>query len=92
MRWSNQPRDYRLPITPLTVPDLIAARPKAYVVPAQWHEVIARLRAHGIQLRELSRPETLDVTVYRLDDTSWAPRSSRIANPPTRFPATKAAC
>lgn len=68
MRWSNQPRDYRLPITPLTVPDLIAARPKAYVVPAQWHEVIARLRAHGIQLRELSRPETLDVTVYRLDD------------------------
>ena len=68
VRWSNQPRDYRLPITPLTVPDLIAARPKAYVVPAQWHEVIARLRAHGIQLRELSRPETLDVTVYRLDD------------------------
>ena len=68
VRWSNQPRDYRLPITPLTVPDLTAARPKAYVVPAQWHEVIARLRAHGIQLRELSRPETLDVTVYRLDD------------------------
>ncbi|UGA38997.1 M14 family metallopeptidase [Chromobacterium haemolyticum] len=51
VRWSNQPRDYRLPITPLTVPDLTAARPKAYVVPAQWHEVIARLRAHGIQLR-----------------------------------------
>lgn len=68
VRWSNQPRDYRLPITPLTVPDLIAARPKAYVVPAQWHEVIARLRAHGIQLRELNRPETLDVTVYRLDN------------------------
>lgn len=68
VRWSNQPQDYLLPITPLTAPDLVVPRPKAYVVPAQWSDVIDRLRVHGIEMRTLEQPTALDVTVYRLDD------------------------
>ncbi|WP_293763163.1 M14 family metallopeptidase [uncultured Aquitalea sp.] len=68
VRWSNQPKDYRLPITPLTVPDLVVTRPKAYVVPAQWHEVIERLKVHGIRLSTLDKPTTMEVTMYRMDD------------------------
>ncbi|OWY38485.1 peptidase [Xenophilus sp. AP218F] len=68
VRWSNQPQTYRIPITPLTVPDLVVTRPKAYVVPAQWRDVIDRLKVHGIAMTTLDKPATLDVTVYRLDD------------------------
>jgi len=68
VRWSNQPKDYKIPYTAQTKPDLVVARPKAYVVPAQWHEVIDRLKVHGIQMTTLDSPKTMDVTVYRLDN------------------------
>ena len=68
MRWTNQPQDYKLPITPLTAPDLVVPRPKAYVVPAQWHDVIERMKVHGIQMTTLDKPTSYDVTVYRLED------------------------
>lgn len=68
VRWSNQPQTYQIPFTPQSVPDLVVPRPKAYVVPAQWTEVIARLKTHGIAMRTLDQPTAMDVTVYRLED------------------------
>ncbi|NHQ81246.1 peptidase [Chromobacterium vaccinii] len=68
VRWSNQPQDYKIPITPQSEPDLVVARPKAYVVPAQWREVIDRLKTHGIAMTTLDKPTALDVTAYRLDE------------------------
>lgn len=68
--WSNEPCDYRVPITPRTTPDLVVARPRQYVVPVQWHDVIARLEAHGIEMQRLDQPVTIDVTVYRLERIS----------------------
>ena len=57
-----------VPITPQTQADLVVDRPHAYIVPAQWHEVIERLKVHGIQMTTLTRPQTMDVTVYRLEN------------------------
>jgi len=68
VRWSNQPQEYKIPITPQTQADLVVDRPHAYIVPAQWHEVIERLKVHGIQMTTLTRPQTMDVTVYRLEN------------------------
>jgi hypothetical protein len=68
VHWTNEPMDYKIPITPQTQPDLIVKRPKAYIVPVQWHEVIERLKVHGIQMTTLDHPETVDVTVYRLEN------------------------
>jgi hypothetical protein len=68
VHWTNQPMDYHIPLTAQTEPDLIVQRPKAYVVPAQWHEVIERLKVHGIKMTTLAAPTTMDVTVYRLED------------------------
>lgn len=66
--WTNQPKDYTVPITPLSVPDLVVSRPQAYVVPAEWHDVIRRLKAHGIRMKVLDTPATYEVTMYRIDD------------------------
>jgi hypothetical protein len=43
-----------------------ARRPKAYLVPPQWTEVIARLRAHGIGLETLIAPHTAEVELSRI--------------------------
>lgn len=70
--WSNQPKQLDVPVTGNTEPDLVVKRPKQYIVPAQWREVIARLKAHGIAMRTLDKPTAVAVTLYRMDDVKVA--------------------
>lgn len=70
--WSNQPKQLEVPVTGNTEPDLVVKRPKQYIVPAQWRDVIARLKAHGIALRTLDKPTAIAVTLYRMDDVKVA--------------------
>lgn len=45
--------------------------PLAYIVPPQWQEAIAVLRAHGLTLRETSKPATMEVEGYRFTEVKW---------------------
>ncbi|WP_121493921.1 M14 family metallopeptidase, partial [Pseudomonas aeruginosa] len=62
--WSNRPKTLKLPVTDNGVPDLVVPRPQRFIVPAQWHEVIARIKAHGIRYSTLERPTEIAVTLY----------------------------
>jgi hypothetical protein len=46
-------------------------RPRAYLVPPQWTEVIGVLRAHGLRLLRLAEPLTAPVGGYRLSEPKW---------------------
>jgi len=70
--WSNQPKQLNVPVTDNSVPDLVVKRPKQYVVPAQWSDVIQRLKAHGIIMKFLDEPTPIAVTLYRMDDIEVA--------------------
>lgn len=70
--WSNKPKKLTVPISDNSVPDLVVKRPKQYVVPVQWREVISRLQAHGIQMKTLDKPTPIEVTLYRMDDIKLA--------------------
>ncbi len=70
--WGNRPKTFDAPVTDNSLPDLVVKRPKRYVVPVQWGEVIARLKAHGIQMTTLDKPTPLDVTLYRMDGIKLA--------------------
>ncbi|MGE8408744.1 MAG: M14 family metallopeptidase [Pseudomonas sp.] len=70
--WSNQPKTLEVPVTGNTEPDLVTKRPKQYIVPAQWRDVIARLKAHGIAMRTLDKPTAVAVTLYRMDQVKVA--------------------
>ena len=56
--------------------DLVEAQrvtlPAAYVVPAGWPEIIAKLRQHGLRVDITTRPLTFDVHGTQLDDPQWA--------------------
>lgn len=70
--WSNKPKTLQVPVSDNSVPDLVVKRPKQYVVPVQWSEVIARLKAHGIRMKTLEQPTAIEVTLYRMDDIKLA--------------------
>ena len=40
-------------------------------MPRQWEVVIDRLRAHGVQLRELAEPVELEIRTWRFSDAHW---------------------
>ncbi|HYC70298.1 MAG TPA: M14 family metallopeptidase [Opitutaceae bacterium] len=69
VRWLGTPKTYRnLVVHWNTRPGIELARPRSYVVPATKPEIIARLKAHGIDMRTLAAPTELAVEMCRLVD------------------------
>jgi hypothetical protein len=54
------------------LPDISIAPPAAYAIPAQWTDIIARLREHGIAYRRLDCAVAIDAEGYQLSDPKWA--------------------
>ncbi len=48
------------------------ALPAAYIVPAGWPQVIAKLEEHGLDFQRTTHPIKLKVERYRLTDPRWA--------------------
>lgn len=71
VHYSGTPQTHRIPL--FSRPKVVATAPvpAAYVVPAPWTDVIARIQAHGIQYAELTRPTTLEVSTYRFSNVTW---------------------
>ena len=68
----KSPKIYTIPNANGLLPDISIAPPAAYVVPAQWHDVIARLDAHGVRYERLTCATRLQGTSYQIDDPVWA--------------------
>ena len=54
----------------VTVKKRVAA-PVAYLIPQEWKEVIARLKAHGLRLERLTKSVQVPVEFYRFDNPKW---------------------
>nr|WP_026293448.1 M14 family metallopeptidase [Rudaea cellulosilytica] len=67
-----RPKDYSIP----NWRDLVVAKsamlPVAYLVPAGWPQVIAKLKLHGLRVETTTQPLTLAVQRYQIDDPQWA--------------------
>ena len=73
-------------------------KPLAYVVPAQWTEVIEVLKLQGLRTRPLAKAATLTVDGYRLTSPKWQAepfegrhavtfKTERLRGGPREFPA-----
>jgi hypothetical protein len=49
-----------------------ATTPLYYIVPPQWREVIGVMEAHGLRLKRLTAPATLEVESYRFNNVKFA--------------------
>jgi hypothetical protein len=45
----------------------IVAKPKAYIIPAGWHEVIERLKLNGVKLEQLTKDEEIKVSYCKIE-------------------------
>jgi hypothetical protein len=50
------------------VGERIVTKPKAYIIPQGWHEVIDLLKLNGVKMQRLSRDSLVSVDAYRIED------------------------
>ncbi|WP_426491845.1 M14 family metallopeptidase [Hymenobacter sp. 102] len=55
-------------------PTVQVQRPRAYVLPQAWGEVVERLRLSGVQLRQLAADTVINGETYYIQDYKTAPR------------------
>ena len=67
-----RPKDYSIPNWRDLVVAKSATLPAAYLVPAGWPQVIAKLKLHGLHVETTTQPLTLAVQRYQIDDPHWA--------------------
>ena len=58
-RYSDRPATFRIPLFNGLEPAASAELPVAYIVPAEWTDVIERLSLHGVALKRLPREWTV---------------------------------
>lgn len=83
VRYGKTPRVLQVPYFNAVRPSVAVLPPAAYLIPPEWDEVVERLIAHGVELRRLSRPETLVVKSYRFRDVKWRERPQEGRHPLT---------
>jgi len=55
-------------------PEKIVRLPRAYVIPVQWTEVIAKLDLHGVKYHKLKNDSIFDVGTYIFKNVKWNER------------------
>lgn len=82
-RFDGGPQRQTLRLQDELLPSVTARLPEAYLVPPAWGDAIERLAAHGVVTRRLSRPVTLPVRSWRLNDPKWQVRPYEGRHPVT---------
>lgn len=72
VQWTGKIFTRQIPWVMMNAPAEIVRRPRAYLIPPAWDEVIARLAAHGIQMERLATAQELEVEMYRLHEAKLA--------------------
>jgi hypothetical protein len=71
VQYSHEPVTITVPRQTTLRTTAEAKVPAAYIVPAQWTEVIARLELHGLRIKRLVKPWTGEVETYRCAAPQW---------------------
>lgn len=69
IEYSHEPAEYDLPRQTALKTALTVAPPRAYIIPAQWTQVIAVLEAHGLHVERTTAPWSAEVGTYRCTPT-----------------------
>jgi len=59
VKWEGQPITQVVPSLLMDVPELSVSVPKAYWIPAEWGNLIEKMKQHGIELETLTEPQEL---------------------------------
>ena len=69
--YGQEPLDLTVPMYETFRVKTAVSPPLAYIVPAQWTDVIAVLQAHGVRMKTLVEFMPIEVESYRFTNVSW---------------------
>lgn len=69
----NKPYERKINYYDYFQPQNVVSKPKAYVLPAGWHEVRDRLLLNGVKMQELKRDTSINVNIYTIEDYKSRP-------------------
>lgn len=67
-KWEGTIRNETIPLWTSNLVDKTISRAKEFIVPVQYSDVIERIKLQGIKYSILAKPETLEVSMYKLSD------------------------
>ncbi|MCV9387038.1 M14 family metallopeptidase [Reichenbachiella ulvae] len=70
--WTAEPYEEKIVIRRMNDPLKKVALPKAYWVPAEWKTIIAKLKAHGIEMEEITETKEIAVDQYYIESFEMA--------------------
>lgn len=70
-RYSKNPVNFKLPMFNRHIPSVSVMLPEAYVVPAEWIDIIGKLDLHGIKYSSLETTTKIEIETYRLYNPKW---------------------
>jgi murein tripeptide amidase MpaA len=65
VEWLGKAVVQRIPFIRNNQPDKIVKKPKSYIIPGTYKEVIERLKIHGVRMEAVAEPVNLPVGMYR---------------------------
>src|SRR6266850_4456139 len=71
IQYSHEPLEIIVPLPVKLEVAAAVAPPAAYLVPAQWTDVIDRLTAHGVAVRRITAAWSGEVETYRCERMHW---------------------
>jgi len=69
--YGREPLDLTVPMYDTFRVKAAVALPLQYIVPVQWREVIDALHAHGLEMKTLAEPVSIEVESYRFVNIEW---------------------
>ncbi|MBE0660928.1 MAG: M14 family metallopeptidase [Bacteroidales bacterium] len=77
--YPDQAVTFTLPLFDNNVPSATAMLPEAFIIPAEWQEVIERVQVHGIEMQRIDKPVKMVVETYRFENPNFrnAPNEGR---------------
>lgn len=72
--YSDTPHTFTLDYYKHNVPERSANLPEAYIIPAEWSDIISRLALHGIEMQIFERDTVMEISTYKFSDVKFSPQ------------------
>jgi len=72
VQFSDEPKDYTLVMFDKLLPASKVKMPQEYIIPAEWTEVVERLKMHHIEYSILEEAKEMEVETYRFSNVQFA--------------------
>jgi len=72
VKFSDKPKDYNLVLFDKLMPGVKVKIPEAYIIPAEWAEIIERLKIHGIEYKVLEEAKEFEIETYKFSNVQFA--------------------